>query len=78
MYGLIRGEFVFYINVFKTIPEIGNDTYIICGEFNLIVHPNVDCSDYKHINNQSLLLLEAQSLLLLESDCLNYRQWTSQ
>lgn len=51
IYGPNKDDPVFYINLFKTIQEIGNDTYIICGDFNLIVDPDIDCSNYKHINN---------------------------
>ena len=41
----------FYENLFKSITEIGNDSYIICGDFNLTLNPNIDCFNYKHINN---------------------------
>ena len=37
--------------VFKCITEMENDTYIICGDFNLTLDQNMDCFNYKHINN---------------------------
>ena len=30
---------------------IGNDLFIICGDFNLTLNPDLDCFNYKHINN---------------------------
>lgn len=41
----------FFLEVFKKIEEIGNKEYIICGDFNLILDPEKDCSNYKHLNN---------------------------
>ena len=46
-----KGDPSFYENLFKSITEIGNDFYIICGDFNLTLNPNLDCFNYKHINN---------------------------
>lgn len=41
----------FYENLFKIITDIGNESYIICGDFNLTLNPNSDCFNYKHVNN---------------------------
>ena len=51
IYGPNKDDLSFYENLFKSITEIGNDSYIICGEFNLTLNPNIDCFSYKHINN---------------------------
>ena len=51
IYGPNKDDSSFYENLFKSITEIGNDSYIICGDFNLTLNPNVDCFNYKHINN---------------------------
>ena len=51
IYGPNKDDSSFYENLFKSITEIGNDSYIICGDFNLTLNPNIDCLNYKHINN---------------------------
>ena len=37
--------------IIKHLKEIGNSDYIICGDFNLVLDPYIDCSNYKNINN---------------------------
>ena len=51
IYGLNKDDPVFYETLFKNIDDIGNELYIICGDFNLTLNPNIDCFNYKHINN---------------------------
>ena len=51
IYGPNKDDTSFYINLFKNINEIGNDTYVICGDFNISLDPTMDCYTYKHINN---------------------------
>ena len=51
VYGPNKDHPAFYENAFKSITNIGNDLYIICGDFNLTLNPNLDCFNYKHINN---------------------------
>lgn len=41
----------FFHRIFQYIEEIGNNDFIICGDFNLVLNPCIDCSDYKNINN---------------------------
>ena len=41
----------FYQKIFQHIEEIDNSEYIICGDFNLVLDPYMDCSNYKNINN---------------------------
>ena len=41
----------FYLEIFKKIEEIGNTEFIICGDFNLILDPEKDCTNYKYVNN---------------------------
>ena len=43
----------FYIELCKKIENVGNTDFIICGGFNLIVDPEKDCTNYKHVNNPS-------------------------
>ena len=51
IYGPNKDDPSFYENLFKSITENGNDSYIICGDFNLTLSPNIDCLNYKYINN---------------------------
>ena len=37
--------------IIKHLKEVGNSDYIICGDFNLVLDPYIDCSNYKNINN---------------------------
>ena len=41
----------FYDNIRQKIEEFDNDRAIICGDWNLIIDPVLDCENYKHINN---------------------------
>lgn len=51
IYGPNRDDPSFYENLFKKITEMGNESYIMCGDFNISLDPNMDCFNYKHINN---------------------------
>ena len=51
VYGPNKDDPTFYVNVFKSIKDIGNDLFIICGDFKLTLNPDIDCFNYKHINN---------------------------
>ena len=42
IYGPNKDDPSFYENLFKSITETGNDSYIICGVFNLTLNPNID------------------------------------
>ena len=41
----------FYIEIFKKLEEMGNTEFIICGDFNLILDPEIDCTNYKNVKN---------------------------
>ena len=51
IYGPNEDRPQFYSNIKQKIEEIGNDRAIICGDWNLIIDPDLDCENYKHINN---------------------------
>ena len=51
LYGPNIGNPIFYIEIFKKVEEIGNTEFIICGDFNLILDPEIDCTNYKNVNN---------------------------
>lgn len=41
----------FFQKIFQHTEEIGNADFIICGDFNLVLDPGKDSSNYKNINN---------------------------
>ena len=41
----------FYIEIFKKLEEMGNTEFIICDDFNLILDPEIDCTNFKNVNN---------------------------
>ena len=51
IYGPNEDKPQFYNNLKQKIDELGNDNVIICGDWNLVIDPNVDTENYKSINN---------------------------
>ena len=51
IYGPNEDKPQFYINLKQKIDELSNDNVIICGDWNLVIDPNVDTENYKSINN---------------------------
>ena len=51
IYGPNEDRPQFYDNIIQRIEEFDNDRAIICGDWNLIIDPVLDCENYKHINN---------------------------
>ena len=41
----------FYLNIKQKVEEFDNEMAIICGDWNMIIDPDLDCENYKHINN---------------------------
>ena len=41
----------FFQKIFQHTEEKGNAVFIICGDFNLVLDPEIDSSNYKNINN---------------------------
>ena len=35
----------------KKILDFGNDEVIICGNWNLVIYPEIDTENYRHANN---------------------------
>ena len=50
----------FFKKIIQHLEEQGSSDYIICADFNLVLDPYIDCSNYKNRNNpkSSELLLE--------------------
>ena len=50
------------------VEEFGNENFIICGDFNLVLWPELDYCNYLHVNNPNsrekvLELIEERSLI---------------
>ena len=41
----------FYRNLRQKIAEFGNNKVIICGDWNLVLNPEEDTENYRHVNN---------------------------
>ena len=46
----------------KKIKEIDNDNVIICGDFNLVMDPDLDTENYKHVNNPKARMVVKEML----------------
>ena len=58
----------FYHRLFNIIDRIGNASYMICGDFNLVIDPDMDYFNYKHVNNKKaretlLEIIETRQLI---------------
>lgn len=51
LYGPNNDDPSFFKTIFDSINELGNTSYIICGDFNLVQNPSMDYYNYKHVNN---------------------------
>lgn len=56
LYGPNTDNPTFYENIFKVIEDIGNVSYMLCGDYNLVINPTLDYSNYKHVNNKKARL----------------------
>ena len=71
IYGPNRDNPDFYKTVLQKAKNLGNESYIICGDFNFILDPTIDCKYYKEdtINNpnaRNLMLETIEDLDLLD------------
>ena len=44
-------QWVFFENIANHIDIMNNEKFILCGDYNCILDPLLDCYNYKHINN---------------------------
>ena len=51
IYGPNEDNPQFYTHIQQYVSEIGNENVIFCGDWNLILNPELDSENYKHINN---------------------------
>ena len=51
LYGPNQDNPIFYQDVQKTLTRFGNQKMILVGDWNLLLDPEVDGKNYKHINN---------------------------
>ena len=53
MYGPNKDNPIFFKTISDKIAELGNDSVIWCGDFNLALNPKLDYNNYKTINNKN-------------------------
>ena len=68
IYGPNTDSPFFYEHIMSIIDDFENECFIICGDFNLVLNPNLDCYNYLHINNPNardklLELIDDRSLV---------------
>ena len=51
LYGPNTDNPSFFRDIKNTVQENNPDYYVICGDFNMVLNPKIDCNNYKHINN---------------------------
>lgn len=51
VYGPNQDNSNFYTTLLNKIAEFENDQIILCGGWNFILDPQMDCENYLHINN---------------------------
>ena len=51
IYGPNENNPQFYTHIQQYVSEIGNENVIFCGDWNLILNPELDSENNKHINN---------------------------
>ena len=51
LYGPNEDRPMFYESIKQKIKEFENDNVIICGDFNLVMDPDLDTENYKQVNN---------------------------
>ena len=51
LYGPNNDTPLFYSKLFNIIETIGNDSYVLCGDFNFVLDVNIDYANYKTFNN---------------------------
>ena len=54
IYGLNIDQPQFYNNIFGKIDIIGNASYMICGDFNIVIDPRKDYFSYKTYKQQKV------------------------
>ena len=62
LYGPNTDEPQSFTNIKAVVHENNPNYYVICGDFNLVINPDIDYSNYLHINNPKARL-EVLSML---------------
>ena len=71
IYGPNNDEPSFYDKLQNSIHKFGNNNIMIVGDWNLLLNPDIDGTNYKHINNPNA----RQKVLKLMSDLNLYDVW---
>ena len=71
LYGPNKDDPTFYENLLNRVIRFGNNSVIMVGDWNLLLNPDVDGKNYKHVNNPN----SRQKVLKLMSDLNLYDVW---
>ena len=66
LYGPNEDRPIFYEDIKQKIKEFENDNVIICGDFNLVMDPDIDTENYKQVNNPKARIVVKDLLEELE------------
>ena len=66
LYGPNEDRPMFYEDIKQKIKEFENDNVIICGDFNLVMDPDLDTENYKQVNNPKARIVVKDLLEELE------------
>ena len=55
IYGPYEDRAQFYNNLKQKILDLGNDEVIICGDWNLVINPEIDTENYQHVNSPTAI-----------------------
>ena len=86
VYGPNQDSPNFYNYIIKKINGSENDQVIICGDWNFVIDPEIDCENYVHANNLNarsvgLNFMEEENMLdvwgIMNVNCKKkYSEWT--
>ena len=51
IYGPNRDQPIFFLNILDYIEDFGNEEYILCGDFNLVLTQKLYTHKYLHVNH---------------------------
>ena len=51
LYGPNKDKPTCFENINLILDELGNEHIIMCGDFNLVLEPEIDTENYQHVNN---------------------------
>ena len=63
LYGSNTDNTNFYEHIYGVIESFINESYVICGDFNLVFNHDLDCDNYVYVNNPKVRVIEHRHLI---------------